>query len=78
MFESKKLIFREGMIERPYIADDITYNIKASQLSPSIELMKIGIEANKAGLINNKQTLTKYFGFEEGEIADEDIKDKYA
>ena len=75
MFESKKLIFREGMIERPYTSNDITYNIKPSQLSPSIDLMKIGIEANKAGLINNKQTLTKYFGFEEGEVKDKDVEE---
>ena len=37
-------------------------------------MMKIGLEANKNGLINNKKTLVKYFGFEEGEISDYDEK----
>lgn len=71
-FETNEYVFREGEIERPYTAKDIKYDIKANVLSPSTEMMKIGLEANKNGLINNKKTLVKYFGFEEGEISDDD------
>ena len=73
-FEAGKLICRDGDIERPYTAKDIKYDIKTNVLSPSIDHMKIGLEANKQGLMNNKTTLTKYFGFEESEISDQDEK----